>query len=354
MSSRCRLILLSGVGGAGTTTVAEATAAAARSEGLTVEVLDASGYVDPDPGVVALVGSSVGRLFAELGAEPLVAEAWSSLAGIAHLSTLARVLRAIAEGEVDVVVLDCGDHRRARELVALPAILESLLDSALTPRLAMWRSTGSAGDAAVFDAVASARHEIVRMRQALEHPATSLRLVTSPTAASVDRTVTALSVFALLGVAVDGVVVNRFPRKADGWPREAMEAADRSLDLMVERAEAVAVWKSTSRVRAVPRERSVRGPLDRVQVLDAEQLTVHLGEGDYHLDLPLGPAARAGAAIGVQEHRLVVAFDGAMRWIDLPPMLRRCQPVRATRTTTGLQVTFVPDLATWPQPAVAS
>jgi len=317
-------------------------------------VLDASGFVDPDPGVVALVGSSVGRLFAELGAEPLVAQAWSSLAGIAHLSTLARALRAITEGEVDVVVIDCGDHQRARELVALPAILESLLDSALTPRLAMWRSTGSAGDTAVFDAVASARHEIVRMRQALEHPATSLRLVTSPTTASVERTVTALSVFALLGVAVDGVVVNRFPRKVDGWPKEAMEAADRALDLMVERAEAVAVWKSTSRVRAVPKERSVLGPLDRVQVLDAEQLTVHLGEGDYHLDLPLGSAARAGAAIGVQEHRLVVAFDGAMRWIDLPPMLRRCEPVRATRTTTGLQVTFVPDPATWPQRAVAS
>lgn len=354
MSSRCRLILLSGVGGAGTTTVAAATAAAARSEGLTVEMLDASGCVDPDPGVVALVGSSVGRLFAELGAEPLVAQAWSSLAGIAHLSTLARVLRYLTEGEVDVVVLDCGDHQRARELVALPAILESLLDSALTPRLAMWRSTGSAGDAAVFDAVASARHEVVRMRQALEHPATSLRLVTSPATASVERTVTALSVVALLGVAVDGVVVNRFPRKADGWPKEAMEAADRALALMVERADEVAVWKSTSRVRAVPKDRSVLGPLDRVQVLDAEQLTVQLGEGDYHLDLPLGSAARAGAAIGVQEHRLVVAFDGAMRWIDLPPMLRRCEPVRATRTTTGLQVTFVPDPATWPQRAVAS
>ena len=315
-------------------------------------VIDSSGPVDPDPGVVALVGSSIGRLFAELGADPVVAESWSSLAGIAHLSTLARALRAM--GDVDAVIVDCGDHRRARELVELPTILERLLDSALTPRLAMWRSTGPAGEAAVFDAVSSARHEIVRMRQALEHPATSLRLVTPPTTASVERTVTALSVFALLGVAVDGVVVNRFPRKADGWPKEAMDAAEQALVLMGERADGVAVWKSTSRARAVPKERSVLGPLDRVQVLDTEQLTVHLGDGEYHLDLPLASAARSGAAVGVQEHRVVVAFDGAMRWIDLPPVLRRCQPVRATRTATGLRVAFVPDPATWRQPAVAS
>ncbi len=140
---------------------------------------------------LSLVGSSVGRLFAELGAEPVVAEAWSSLAGVAHLSTLSRILRALTAGAVDVVIVDCGDHRRARELVELPSVLERLLDAALTPRLAMWRSTGSAGEAAVFDAVSSARHEVVRMRQALEHPATSLRLVTPPTTASVDRTVVA-------------------------------------------------------------------------------------------------------------------------------------------------------------------
>jgi hypothetical protein len=91
-----------------------------------------------------------------------------------------------------------------------------------------------------------------------------------------------------------------------------------------------------------------------VQVLDAEQLTVHLGDDSYHLDLPLASAARVEGAVGVQEHRLVVAFDGVMRWIDLPPVLRRCQPVRATRTATGLRVTFEPDPATWRQPAVAS
>jgi hypothetical protein len=71
-------------------------------------LLDASGPVDPDPDTVALVGASVGRLFAELGAEPLVGEAWSTLAGVAHLSTLTRIVDALAAGEADAVVVDCG------------------------------------------------------------------------------------------------------------------------------------------------------------------------------------------------------------------------------------------------------
>jgi arsenite-transporting ATPase len=317
-------------------------------------LLDASGSVDPDPAVASLVGASIGRLFAELGAEPVVGEAWSMLAGVAHLSTLARIVDALSSGEADAVVVDCGDHQRARELVALPAALERLLDSALTPRLAMWRSAGDTGEAAVFDAVATARHEVVRMRQALEHPATSIRLVTQPTASSVARSVRAMSVFALLGVGVDGVVVNRFPRKADGWPADAMAAAEGALAEMSEASDGVSVWKSTSRLRVAPKDMSVLGPFARVQVLDADQLIVHLGEDEFHLDLPLGRAARAEAVVGVQEQSLVVAYDGALRWLELPPVLRRCQPTHAVRTATGLQVWFLPDPASWRTPAVAS
>jgi arsenite-transporting ATPase len=352
--SRCRLILLSGVGGAGTTTVAAATAEALRSEGLNVLLMDAGDPVSPDPGVVSLAGSSVGRLFAELGADPLVTEAWSSLAGVGHLSVLARVVRAQSEGDVDAVVVDCGDHRRARELVELPSVLERLLDAALTPRLAMWRSTGPGGSEAVFDAVATARHEVVRLRQALAHPATSMRLVTLPTAEAVARTTAAISVFALLGVAVDGVVVNRFPRKSEGWPGEVVAAADEALARLSREADGIAVWKSTSRVRAVPKGRSAMGPLDRAQVLDADQLTVLLGDEEFHLDLPLAHCARQEAAVGVQGRSLVVAFEGVIRWIELPPVLVRCRPTQAVRTSTGLRVTFVPDPAVWRTPAVAS
>ena len=89
-------------------------------------------------------------------------------------------------------------------------------------------------------------------------------------------------------------------------------------------------------------------------MLDADQLVVHVGEDEFHLDLPLGPAARAEAVVGVQGQSLVVAFDGALRWLELPPVLRRCQPTHAVRTTSGLEVWFVPDPATWRTPAVAS
>ena len=47
-------------------------------------------------------------------------------------------------------------------------------------------------------------------------------------------------------------------------------------------------------------------------------------------------------------------FDGVSRWIDLPPVLRRCLSVEALRTNDGLSVRFVPDPATWRQSEVAS
>lgn len=44
---------------------------------------------------------------------------------------------------------------------------------------------------------------------------------------------------------------------------------------------------------------------------------------------------------------LVVEFDGAYRWLPLPPVLRRCRASHATRTDAGLRVSFVPDVSLW-------
>ena len=357
MLSRARLILLSGPAGAGTTTIAAATAAALQAEGLRVEVIDAAEPPPPDQSVVAGLSQSVGRVFAEVGADPLLAEAWTSLPGVAHLSSLARIVAALSDASIDVVVVDAGDHRRARELVDLPAALLRLLDAVLTPRLAMLRPSGgvdTSGDASLFEALSAARAAVLRMTSALAHPATTIRLVTTADQIDIDRTERAVAAFAMLGVGVDGVIVNRFPRKADGDSKGAVATAESIRDGLAGRVDGVAVWSSTSKLRPVPKGRSALGPLARVAVLDAEQLTVHVGEEEFSLELPLAPAARAVATVGVQGDSLVVAFDGALRWIDLPPVLRRCIATYADRTPNGLRVTFVPDPAMWREPVATA
>ena len=355
MLSRARLILLSGIAGAGTTTITAATAAALQAEGLRVEVIDASESLSPDQSVIAAISLSVGGVFAEVGADPVLAEAWTSLPGVAHLSSLARIVAALDDASIDVVVVDAGDHRRARGLVDLPATLLRLLDAALTPRLAMLRPSGGAGasdEAPLFETLSASRAAVLRMSTALAHPATTIRLVTPAEQGPADRTERAAAAFAMLGVGVDGIIVNRFPRKADGASTGAVVRAKEIRDGLASRLDGVAVWSSTAKLRPVPKGRSALGPLARVSVLDAEQLTVHVGEEEYSLELALAPAARAAATVGKQADRRFVAFDGAIRWIDLPPVLRRCIATYADRTSTGLRVAFVPDPAVWREPAV--
>lgn len=347
MSNRSRLILLSGVGGAGTSTLAQATVDVLRAEGVSTALVDGSGPVPADPAAIAAVAEPVGRLFAELGADPVLPEAWATMAGISHLSTLTRAAAALEE--VEAVVVDAGSYERARELVQLPVALLLLLDSALTPRMAMWRS--ARGEDVAFTAMSAARLTVLRLAHLLAHPATTARLVTVPRPDATERTARALGVLSMLGVAVDGIVVNRFPRSGDGATDRVQREARTVLDAVTAAADGVTVWKSTSRVRPAPKGRSALGPLGRVRVLDAEQLTVQVGDGDFALELPLAGPARRDARVGVQGERLVVAFDGAMRWLDLPPVLRRCDATRAARTGSGLRVSFVPDPSTWPEPA---
>jgi arsenite/tail-anchored protein-transporting ATPase len=349
-----RLILLSGVGGAGTTTLCSATADALADEGLRVAVIDAATAVPALPEAADLLAGTMGRAAAEMGGDPVLPEAWTSLAGMRQLSALMQVVGALQEPDFDAVVVDCGDLRAARELVELPAIAVRLLDAALTPRLAMWRSPDGSGEGTVFEALSRLRSEAVRLQAVLASPSTTMRLVGLPGPDAVDRVLRGLALFAMLGVGVDGVIVNRFPRKAEGWSKSRLAEAGALLDDLTARADGVAVWASTSRLRPVPKGRSAMGPLARVQVLDAAQLTVVAGDEDFVLDLPLVGGARAEARVGTRSDDLVVSFDGAVRWLSLPPVLRRCVATSGVRTATGLRIRFVPDPARWRQPEAAS
>ena len=360
MSSRARLILLSGVGGAGTTTIAHATVAALAGEGLRPVLVDASGTAAPaggEPVVLAAIAGGVGRAFADLGADPLLPEEWSGLPGVALLGALEQVRQAVADPTVDVVVVDAGSHARARELVDLPASLGAASRFGPDARLAMWRSAGSDGSTpapTVFESLSTARADVGACGAGGSPPADHDAAGDHPRHRHRRRTARAVAVFSLLGVAVDGVVLNRFPRKSEEWPKDVRADARAAEQLMSDLADDVPVWTSTSAIRPVPKDRSAMGPLGRVRVLDAEQLTVQVDDEAFALVLPLAGPAHAEAVVGRHGDRLVVAFDGSLRWLDLPPVLRRCRATHADRVPEGLRLSFVPSPGLWSRPAEAS
>ena len=336
-----RLILLCGDRGTGVAAHVEATALAVDDEGLSVATIDVDDC-GGDAAALSAVAAVFDATLGELGAEAMPPEAWSALPGVADLGALLAIAQATADH--DVVVVDAGDPRRARELVTLPSVLLRVLGQALTPRMAMWRPAGAVQQP--FDVLSAARLTVLRLEGMLQRPSTTMRLIARPDTADVDRVLRAGAAIAMLGVGVDGYIVAPFPRSSDG--EKARRRADRLLAGFSESAEGVLVWKSTRIARPVPKGRSAVGPLGRVHVLDEQQVTVVADDEEFTLDVPLAAPARREARIGTVDGRLVVAFDGSTRWLDLPPVLQRCTPVDAVRTSSGVRIAFRPDPAVWP------
>jgi arsenite-transporting ATPase len=336
VSNRSRLLLLSGPGGTATGAFAAATARALVDEGHAPRLIEVDAVRVPGDALASVLRSSVGRIMAGLGSDPVDDEDWAALPGVAPLSALYEVLTALADPGVDVVVVDCGGIDRARELMAAPSRLVRLLDAALTPRLAMWRMPGEGESApTVFEGLSSLRSDLLRMDRALGHGDTIARLITTPDDTAVAETLDALTAMPLLGVAVDGVAVTG----AADPPRALVEASGE-----------VTCWAAGDAVLPAPQGLLAIGPLSPTAPLTAEAMVLTSLETGFTLDVPLSGPGRARARVGRRGDDLVVAAAGVTRALPLPPVLRRCHAVEAMRSERGLCVRFTPDAALWREP----
>jgi arsenite-transporting ATPase len=247
-----RVVLFTGKGGVGKTTLAAATAvhlAAAGRPALVVstdpahslgDALEAAldgeprelapglwaAHVDTrsllDRSWTALQGH-LRTLLAGAGVDELVADELTVLPGVEDLLALGEVRRFADGGPWEVVVVDCGPTAETLRLLGLPEALSGYVErlfpahrravrgviAGLGGRATATREAAPAWDAtlAAVDALAE---DLAGLRGLLaDHTRTAIRLVLTPervVAAETRRTITAL---ALHGLRVDDVVVNR-------------------------------------------------------------------------------------------------------------------------------------------------
>jgi arsenite-transporting ATPase len=403
------MVLFTGKGGVGKTTLAAATAAhLARSGrkalavstdpahsladaleaelgGEPVEIDGVGGLFAAHVDSRALLEGSWGRLRGHLatvlagaGVDEVVADELTVLPGVEELLALAAVRRASRSGPWDVVVVDCAPTAETLRLLALPEAVGGYLERlfpahrrAVRGLLGGLTRDRAGADARRWDDTAEALDglvdELAGLRALLASPRTGIRLVLTPervVAAETRRTLTAL---ALLGLHVDGLVVNRMVPPADGTGPAARW-------LLARGAEQAAVLADVARLglplRTVEHAAAEPTGVDALLALGAQlwddadpaadgppatpllALRRTAGSGrsadsEFELAVHLPGAATAPLDLARIGDELAVTAAGVRRLVALPAVLRRCTVTRARLDGDDLQVTFRPDPALW-------
>jgi arsenite-transporting ATPase len=243
-----RIVLVTGKGGVGKTTVAAATALAAADAGhrtlvtstdpahSLADALTITLESDPTEVVKRLDGQQIdtqqqldrywGSIRDQLidvldwgGAAGIEAEEFLVFPGMDELFALLEVNRHARSGEYDVIVVDCAPTAETLRLLSLPEVLswyfekvlptERRIMKAARPLLNRMTNLPLPEDE-VFTAAQSVFESVDGVKELMSKPEiTSARLVVNPEKMVIDEARRTYSYLGLFGYGVDGVVVNR-------------------------------------------------------------------------------------------------------------------------------------------------
>ncbi len=377
-----RLLLFTGKGGVGKTTLAAATAATLASQGrrtLVVSTDPAHSLADAFGRPLGSTPSEVDRrlhavqidsrtlvdtAWAELrgqfktallgaGVDSLDAEELTVLPGVDELLALGEVHRLAESGYWHAVVVDCGPTAETLRLLALPEAVAGYLSrlygwQPVSPRARQW--TGIAAS------VARLGKHLESLRSLLTNPElTTVRLVLTPERMVVAETRRTLSALALRGIRVDGLIANRLMPAAGFWRGGAatwlrmrreqqdevlaeISAAGLPAVRSVEHravepvgSDALAEIYKELNGGADPLAGNAGGIAPLLQVTGSEG-------GGHRLRVALPLAADAEVELARIDDDLAITVDGFRRLIALPMLLRSCVITGAESDTEGLVV----------------
>jgi len=386
-----RIILVTGKGGVGKTTIAAATALKAADLGYRTLVMS----TDPAHSLADAFDSPLGdaptEIVANLQAEQIDSQKrledswgdvrdhltelfdWSGLKGIEaeelsvfpgmdELFSLAAVREHARSGVYDLIVVDCAPTAETLRLLSLPEVMSWYMDKmfpisrrvvkVVRPVISKVSSMPIANDA-VFDAVARFYERLDGIRDLLSDPeTTTARLVMNPekmVIAEARRTYTYLGLF---GYAVDAAIVNRVLPDSVTDPyftrwREIQQAHLKTVhegfvgtdirQLRLFDEEMV----GTDLLRVVADELYAGvDPTDRLSTVDPLRVEDDAESGDVTLVMSVPLAEKGSVDVMRHEDELFITIGPYRRSLVLPDSLRRRSIRRAKLTDGELRVTF--------------
>jgi arsenite-transporting ATPase len=385
----CRVLLFTGKGGVGKTSVAAATAVRCADSGLRTLVLSTDSAhslsdafeleLDGRPrlvcdGLMAQELDATERLeetwgeiqgylrdlFGWAGVQSVEAEELCVLPGLEELFALSDIKHQADGGEWDVVVVDCAPTAETIRLLSLPEVLAWYMDrvfpverrvvEVVRPLLRRLTTMPVAGDD-VFAAASRLYDGLAGVRDLLTDALrTTIRLVVNPermVIAEARRTATYLSLF---GYRVDAVVANRLLPDAvtDPWFKSwkethaehlaAIEAGFAPLPVLraeLATEELVGLDRLRTFADVLYRDLNPTGILHQGELMQVEARNDQLV---LRLELPF--AGRDDLEVGRRDGELLVRVGPHRRAIMLPESLRRRRVAGATMVGRWLEVTF--------------
>ncbi|MEV6328267.1 ArsA-related P-loop ATPase [Streptomyces sp. NPDC051909] len=374
-----RIILVTGTGGAGRTSVAVGTALAEARAGRRVLLVSGeAGDLDLGPGgpevLVPDPATDFRREFLAfqarsttaldlLGAVPFEDAELTELPGSGQVAML-RAIRDAAAGDWDLVLVELPPVREALALLALPAQLRRYLRRLLPPERQAARALRPmlAQLAGVplpaqwlYETTARWEAELAAVQDVVDSPHTAVRLVVEPGPAAEDALRTARLGLALQGIALDGVVASRVLPADSPDPWFAGLAAEQHRHL-------AALRELRPELHELPHlGRAPRGAEDLVLLAvpvgeptaPAEWTVEDRREPDGILvwHVPLPGAVKDALSLVRRGDELLLGVGPFRRAVPLPAVLRRCTVTGAGLVEGDLRIRFAPDPGLWPRTA---
>lgn len=385
--SGTRVILVTGKGGAGKTTLAAATAVVAAERGARTLLVSTDAAHSLEDVLLERLGSepvTIGQNLDGLQVDGRheLQRSWGSILqylrrlvgiteldrlhvdelvvipGLDQLVALGRLRTLVDEGPWEAIIVDCAPSADTLRLLALPDVLGWYVERIFGRNGALNRWARRriertfavpAPDDALVESVTSLTDELAGLRATLDQGLTSARIVTTPERVVIAEAQRTLAYLALYGYAADAVLVNRVPAPvedtgADGRlsvRRAQLDAIDATFSALPRLAVRDRAEEPLGLEALADVGRELYGatePLARLSPGQALEITSQGQESVVRLAVPGVERDQVGLERDGDE--LVVSLGAHRRSIVLPDGLRDRDVVRAGIDGHHLEIVF--------------
>jgi arsenite-transporting ATPase len=390
-----RIIIFSGKGGVGKTTVASATAlqcakrglktivisidiahslsdafqletdlhdrnrgkARQLSDNLWLQEVDIQEELDHHWGEVS---KYLAALFGATGITDVMAEELAVIPGMEDVISLLYINQYYQEKTYDVIVVDCAPTGESLRFIGMPSTLEWYIKKVFNLERNLLKVTRPIAkkitdiplpEDSYFAALKDLFLKLDGVDEVLlDRDVTSVRLVTNAERMVIKETQRAFMYFCLYGLVVDTIVVNRlFPDSVqDDYFRDWIATQQRSMDQIRTIFDPIPIRTvDILRDEVVGMERlaemgkMIYGDTDPSEIMHKENLyEIKQKDGDYTLTIKLPFVSKEYVDLFKEEGDLVIRIGSFKRHVFLPRVLNNLKPSRATLEQNVLSISF--------------